>query len=71
MHYQGTRITPMTAPYELAGLNFCVSSRLLAFAPDGIAVIPGEIDTGPQMHGAFISDRPLGERGAPVWHMDE
>lgn len=35
------------------------------------AVIPDEIDAGSQQQDALIREWPHGDRGAPVWHMDE
>lgn len=112
MHYHGTPITPITALYELAGRNFCVShaapqdvtrchqigqsvmldngafskwksgkatnwtayyewcERWLSF-PTTWAVIPDEIDGGSQIQESLVREWPFGERGAPVWHMDE
>jgi hypothetical protein len=112
MHYHGTPITPITALYELAGRNFCVSSRApadvarchqigqsvmldngafskwksgketnwdgfyawcdkwLAY-PTTWAIIPDVIDGGSQLQDAMIREWPHGDRGAPVWHMDE
>lgn len=35
------------------------------------AVIPDEIDSGAQLQDALIAEWPFGEKGAPVWHMDE
>jgi len=112
MHYHGTPITPITALYDLAGRNFCVSfarpddvarchqigqsvmldngafskwksgkdtdwngfyawaDKWLAY-PTTWAVIPDVIDGGSQLQDAMIREWPHGERGAPVWHMDE
>lgn len=39
--------------------------------PTTWAVIPDEIDVGSQQQDALVSEWPHGERGAPVWHMDE
>jgi hypothetical protein len=39
--------------------------------PTTWAVIPDEIDAGSQYQDALISEWPFGDRGAPVWHMDE
>jgi hypothetical protein len=39
--------------------------------PTTWAVIPDEIDAGAQMQDALLRDWPFGQRGAPVWHMDE
>ena len=39
--------------------------------PTTWAVIPDVIDAGPEAQDALILDWPFGERGAPVWHMDE
>lgn len=39
--------------------------------PTTWAVIPDEIDAGSQLQDALLSEWPHGERGAPVWHMDE
>lgn len=112
IHYHGTPITPVSALYELAGRNFCVShaypqdvrrchqigqSVMLdngAFSkfksgketnwaayyawcdewldfPTTWAVIPDVIDEGSQAQDALIREWPHGQRGAPVWHMDE
>jgi hypothetical protein len=46
------------------------SDRWLDY-PTTWAVIPDEIDAGSQMQDALIREWPHGERGAPVWHMDE
>lgn len=40
-------------------------------SPSTWAVIPDEIDAGAQMQDALISEWPHGDKGAPVWHMDE
>jgi hypothetical protein len=39
--------------------------------PTTWAVIPDEINAGAQMQDALIREWPHGQRGAPVWHMDE
>lgn len=39
--------------------------------PTTWAVIPDEIDEGSQAQDALIREWPHGQRGAPVWHMDE
>lgn len=39
--------------------------------PTTWAVIPDEIDAGSQQQDALIREWPHGDRGAPVWHMDE
>lgn len=39
--------------------------------PTTWAVIPDEIDAGPEAQDALIAQWPHGNRGAPVWHMDE
>lgn len=39
--------------------------------PTTWAVIPDEIDAGADLQDALISQWPHGQRGAPVWHMDE
>jgi hypothetical protein len=39
--------------------------------PTTWAVVPDEIDAGAQMQDALLRDWPFGQRGAPVWHMDE
>lgn len=44
--------------------------RWLAY-PTSWAVIPDEIDAGSQQQDALLREWPHGERGAPVWHMDE
>jgi len=40
-------------------------------SPSTWAVIPDEIDAGAQMQDALIREWPHGDKGAPVWHMDE
>jgi hypothetical protein len=44
--------------------------RWLAY-PTTWAVIPDEIDAGTQQQDALLREWPHGDRGAPVWHMDE
>jgi len=44
--------------------------RWLAY-PTTWAVVPDEIDAGTQQQDALIREWPHGDRGAPVWHMDE
>jgi hypothetical protein len=39
--------------------------------PTTWAIIPDEIEGGSQEQDALIREWPHGERGAPVWHMDE
>lgn len=39
--------------------------------PTTWAVIPDEIDAGSQIQDALIREWPFGQKGAPVWHMDE
>ena len=39
--------------------------------PTTWAVIPDEIDAPSQIQDGLINEWPHGERGAPVWHMDE
>jgi len=39
--------------------------------PTTWAVIPDVIDGGSQLQDAMIREWPHGDRGAPVWHMDE
>jgi hypothetical protein len=39
--------------------------------PTTWAVIPDEIDAGTQEQDALLREWPHGQRGAPVWHMDE
>ena len=39
--------------------------------PTSWAVIPDVIDGGSQLQDALIREWPFGQRGAPVWHMDE
>lgn len=39
--------------------------------PTTWAVIPDVIDGGGQLQDALIREWPFGQRGAPVWHMDE
>jgi hypothetical protein len=46
------------------------TDRWLDF-PTTWAVIPDVIDAGTQAQDALIRDWPHGQRGAPVWHMDE
>lgn len=49
---------------------FAWCDRWLAF-PTTWAVIPDVIDAGEQEQDALIREWPHGDRGAPVWHMDE
>jgi len=44
--------------------------RWLAY-PETWAVIPDVIDAGSQEQDALIREWPHGQKGAPVWHMDE
>jgi hypothetical protein len=46
------------------------AERWLSY-PTTWAVIPDEIDGGSQIQDALIREWPFGDRGAPVWHMDE
>jgi hypothetical protein len=46
------------------------TGRWLAF-PTTWAVIPDVIDAGSQLQDSLIAEWPHGEKGAPVWHMDE
>lgn len=39
--------------------------------PTTWAVIPDVIDAGSQLQDALIKEWPHGQKGAPVWHMDE
>lgn len=39
--------------------------------PTNWAIIPDVIDAGSQEQDALIREWPFGQRGAPVWHMDE
>lgn len=39
--------------------------------PTTWAVIPDEIDAGAQMQDALLKEWPFGQKGAPVWHLDE
>lgn len=39
--------------------------------PTTWAVIPDVIDGGSQLQDALIVEWPFGQKGAPVWHMDE
>lgn len=39
--------------------------------PTTWAIIPDEIDAGSQAQDALVREWPFGQRGAPVWHMDE
>jgi hypothetical protein len=39
--------------------------------PTTWAIIPDVIDGGSQLQDAMIREWPHGDRGAPVWHMDE
>lgn len=48
--------------------EFC--DTWLAF-PTTWAIIPDVIDGGSQLQDALIREWPHGDRGAPVWHMDE
>ncbi len=40
-------------------------------SPTTWAVIPDQIDAGSQQQDALLNEWPHGDRGAPVWHMDE
>lgn len=46
------------------------AERWLAF-PETWAVIPDEIGAGSQIQDALVREWPFGEKGSPVWHMDE
>lgn len=46
------------------------AERWLSF-PTTWAVIPDVIDGGSQLQDALLREWPFGQRGAPVWHMDE
>jgi hypothetical protein len=46
------------------------AERWLGF-PTTWAVIPDVIDGGSQLQDALMREWPFGQRGAPVWHMDE
>lgn len=46
------------------------TDRWLDF-PTTWAVIPDVVDGGSQLQDALVSQWPHGQRGAPVWHMDE
>lgn len=39
--------------------------------PNDWAVIPDVVDGGSQLQDALLREWPHGDRGAPVWHMDE
>lgn len=39
--------------------------------PTTWAVIPDVVDGGSQLQDALVKQWPFGDRGAPVWHMDE
>lgn len=39
--------------------------------PTSWAVIPDVVDGGSQLQDALLKEWPHGQRGAPVWHMDE
>lgn len=41
------------------------------FEPGRWAVVPDEIDAGPDAQDRLLEAWPFGERGAPVWHTDE
>lgn len=60
---QGRPVADWTPYYDWA-------DRWLDYATTW-AVIPDEIDAGSQQQDALIREWPHGERGAPVWHMDE
>lgn len=40
-------------------------------SPTTWAIVPDVIDAGPEPQDALLRDWPFGEKGAPVWHMDE
>jgi hypothetical protein len=46
------------------------AERWLAY-PTTWAVIPDCIDAGPEAQDILLKEWPLGQRGAPVWHMNE
>lgn len=52
------------------GAYYAWADRWLDY-PTSWAVIPDEIGAGSQQQDALIREWPHGERGAPVWHMDE
>lgn len=52
----------------MAYYDWC--DRWLSY-PTTWAVIPDEIDGGTQMNEVLVREWPHGDRGAPVWHMDE
>jgi hypothetical protein len=56
------------APNWPAYYAFC--EDWLAY-PTTWAVIPDVIDAGAQLQDAMLKEWPFGDRGAPVWHMDE
>jgi hypothetical protein len=39
--------------------------------PTTWAVIPDEIDAGSEVQNALVREWPFGDKGSPVWHMDE
>lgn len=39
--------------------------------PTTWAVVPDEIDAGSEAQNALLAQWPFGDRGVPVWHMDE
>lgn len=59
---QGT-VTNWPAYYEWA-------EEWLSY-PTTWAVVPDEIDAGAEAQDALLAQWPFGERGVPVWHMDE
>jgi hypothetical protein len=59
---QGT-VTNWSSYYEWADEWLCY--------PTTWAVIPDEIDAGAEAQDALIEQWPFGDRGVPVWHMDE
>jgi hypothetical protein len=60
---QGKPVSDWSAYYDW-------SDRWLDY-PTTWAVIPDVIDAGTQEQDALLREWPHGERGAPVWHMDE
>ena len=57
--------------YEPAWAAYYDWADIWLDCPTTWAVIPDVVDGGSQLQDALLRDWPHGQRGAPVWHMDE
>lgn len=57
--------------YEPSWPDFYAWAERWLCYPETWAVIPDVIDGGSQLQDALIAEWPFGQKGAPVWHMDE